>query len=88
MIPGLSVSGSVETLAGLLADGTKPFKLLLGYAGWGPGQLEHELELGSWLTVEVAAKHVLETPAEDAWGAVLRDMGVDPTRLAIGTGIH
>lgn len=88
VLPGLYVSGSTDTLTQLLADGTKPMKLLLGYAGWGPGQLEQEMERGSWLTVEADAKHVLVTPAQDCWNAVLREMGVDPTRLAMGHGIH
>ena len=88
ILPGLFVSGSRETLGNLIAGGETPFKLLLGYAGWGPGQLEREMALGSWLTVEPAVKHVLTTPAADAWGAVLADMGVDPARLAVATGIH
>jgi putative transcriptional regulator len=70
VLPGLSVSGSLEN------------------AGWGPGQLEREMQQGSWLTVEADAKHVLTTPASECWNAVLREMGVDPARLAMGTGIH
>lgn len=88
VLPGLFVSGSLETLTGLLADGNKPFKLLLGYAGWGPGQLEREMEMGSWLTVEPGVRHVLETPASETWNQVLADMGVDPARLAMASGIH
>lgn len=88
VLPGLSVSGSVDTLNNLLADGSQQLRLLLGYAGWGAGQLEAEMERGSWITVEASAKHVLETPPEKCWDAVLREMGVDPTRLAIGSGIH
>lgn len=87
VLPGLAVSGSMESLTQLLADGTS-MRLLLGYAGWGAGQLEHEMEQGSWLTVEADAKHVLVTPPTECWNAILREMGVDPTRLAIGTGIH
>ena len=87
VLPGLCVSGSMESLTHLLAEG-RELRLLLGYAGWGPGQLEHEMQQGSWLTVEADPKHVLRTPASDCWSAVLREMGVDPTRLAIGTGIH
>jgi putative transcriptional regulator len=87
VLPGLSVSGSLESLTHLLAEG-RGMRLLLGYAGWGPGQLEREMQQGSWLTVEADAKHVLLTPASECWNAVLREMGVDPARLAMGTGIH
>ena len=88
VLPGLAVSGSVDSLSHLLADGRHRLRLLLGYAGWGPGQLEREMEQGSWITVEADPRHVLETPPAECWSAVLREMGVDPTRLAIGTGIH
>ena len=88
VLPGLFVSGSVDTLSHLMADGSRRMRLLLGYAGWGPGQLEREMAQGSWLTVEADAKHVLETPPAETWTAVLKEMGVDPARLAIGTGIH
>lgn len=87
VLPGLAVSGSMESLTRLLAEGT-PMRLLLGYAGWGEGQLEHEMAQGSWLTVEADPKHVLVTPASECWNEILREMGVDPARLAIGTGIH
>lgn len=87
VLPGLSVSGSLESLKALLAQG-RAMRLLLGYAGWGAGQLEQEMAQGSWLTVEADPKHVLVTPPSECWNAVLREMGVDPARLAIGTGIH
>ena len=87
VLPGLSVSGSVESLSHMMAEGSN-LRLFLGYAGWGAGQLENEMQQGSWLTVEADPKHVLSTPPSDCWNAVLREMGVDPTRLALATGIH
>ena len=87
VLSDLYVSGSMESLTQLVANGSD-LRLLLGYAGWGAGQLEEEMRQGSWLTVEADPKHVLRTPTADCWNAVLREMGVDPTRLAIATGIH
>lgn len=43
------------------------FRLLLGYAGWGPGQLESEIKEGSWLPGEVDVRLVLETEPELVW---------------------
>jgi len=85
----IAVATSRDILAAMARGEGPPQTLVaLGYAGWGAGQLEREMEQGSWLTVEADPKHVLVTPAADCWNAVLREMGVDPARLAIGTGIH
>ncbi len=46
----ISVTGSVEALRRLIAgSGPKTFRLIVGYAGWGPGQLAGELSRGAWL---------------------------------------
>jgi len=87
ILPGVFVSGTTESLRHLLESGS-PFRLLLGYAGWGPGQLEEELAEGAWLTVEADPKHVLQTDPSETWDMVLDDLGVDPTRLAEASGIH
>ena len=47
----------------------KDFRLLLGYAGWGPGQLEAELKEGSWLPTTLDAKLVLGTDEEKLFDA-------------------
>ena len=46
----ISVTGSVEALRTLIAGrGPETFRLIVGYAGWGPGQLAGELSRGAWL---------------------------------------
>lgn len=88
ILEGIFLSGSKETLRNLLEQGKGPTHLLLGYAGWGPGQLKRELTGGSWLMTEAKAKHILHTNPDEVWDAVLTDMGVDPDRIAIGGGVH
>jgi putative transcriptional regulator len=85
---GLFVSSSLETLKELLGKRDTLFKLCLGYAGWGPGQLERELQEGAWITAPLSRRHVLETPAPKAWDSVLRDMGIDPAMLQHVGGKH
>ena len=88
VIPGLYMSATSDTLKELLSRGQANVRLVLGYAGWGPGQLEQEMAEGAWITLEANARHVLETDPDDTWKAVLADMGVDPARLAEGPGVH
>lgn len=88
ILPGLFLSGSSETLRTLLKNGGKPFRLILGYAGWAAGQLEREMTEGAWITVPAKARHVLETEPSETWNAVLREMGVDPASIAVGHGVH
>jgi putative transcriptional regulator len=86
--PGLYVSGSNETLKEVLEGQDSHFRFLLGYAGWGPSQLEKELEDGSWITTPVESKYIFFNNPGDTWDAMLHDMGVDPATLAHGHGLH
>lgn len=87
IVPGLFLSGQVDTLRHLLEAGDTTMRLLLGYAGWGAGQLETELAQGAWLTSEASAHHTLQTDPEVCWTAVLYDMGIDPATLTMGSSI-
>ena len=62
-----------------LAAGTGPKRMqfMLGYAGWGPGQLEEELLQNSWLTVPADPHILFDTPVEQRWQATARSIGVD-----------
>jgi putative transcriptional regulator len=76
---GLRVSGSSETLAGLAGTGPSiRYSLILGYAGWHPGQLETEIEENSWLLAPMDPAILFEIPHEDRWVAALDSIGVDP----------
>ena len=64
-------STKIEQL--VLRDGTT-FKLFVGYAGWGAGQLESELEEGSWLTCRAQPEHAF-VQTDDLWETVFRELG-------------
>jgi len=51
----------------------------LGYAGWGPGQLEGEIEAGAWLVLDSEPEDVFSSRPDDLWRTVLRRQ---PGRLA------
>ena len=77
------VSGNTETLADLAfgEKGNTRYFLLLGYAGWYPGQLEQEIEDNSWLVAPLDTSILFDVPMDDRWAAALNSIGVDPGTL-------
>ncbi len=57
--------------------GPEKYLFLLGYAGWGPGQLEQELQNDGWLTVPGSDAIIFDTPDEDKWRAAAMQYGID-----------
>ncbi len=83
--PRIALSPSVKALERVAArTGAPPARLLLGYAGWSPGQLEDEMREGSWYPIDVDADILFDTPAEDRWRVGLAHLGIDPARVAGG----
>jgi putative transcriptional regulator len=60
---------------GLIADGTRRARVFAGYAGWGPGQLEAELEASSWIVETPDHADLFAEPDSDLWGSILRSKG-------------
>ena len=60
--------------------------MMLGYSGWGPGQLEGEIAMNGWLTAEASADLVYALADTDKWGAALRSIGVEPLTLSASAG--
>jgi putative transcriptional regulator len=88
------------TLDGVVRDGHEAFGqdggrflFLLGYSGWGAGQIEEEIAAGSWVVVPVRGPEadteapgvmqdfVLDTPSATMWTQALESLGIDPVRL-------
>jgi putative transcriptional regulator len=63
-------------------------RLLLGYSGWGPGQLATEMARGAWLHTAADPRLVFETPPDEMWDAAMRSLGVDPGDLFVGRGVN
>ncbi len=74
----------------LLALGTEKapeqFIVTLGYAGWGPGQLEEELQANSWLITPVDAEILFKTPIEQRWKKATEKLGIDLAHLSSDIG--
>jgi len=71
-----------------IADGKGPDKRLLslGYAGWGPGQLEAEIQKNGWLICDADPKIVFDTPWSKKWNAAMSSLGFDPAMLSADGG--
>lgn len=76
----LRVSGSRSVLDKLLRRGhAGRFLFLLGYAGWAPGQLETEIEMGAWVPLPVDRRLLFEVPAANRWQLAYQGLGIDPS---------
>ena len=71
-----------------LARGAGPEKavLALGYAGWGPGQLEGEMLANGWLTAERDDELLFGRDDAGKWARAIRGLGVDPSLLSQKAG--
>lgn len=58
-------------------NGPQNYLFALGYAGWGPGQLEQELSGEGWLTLPAEADDLFHVPAEAMWKKVTAKYGID-----------
>jgi len=86
---GLYLSTSPERLSRLLEPNPPPrTRLILGYSGWGPGQLEAELQHSAWLLSDVSAELIFSTPPERMWETAIRRLGADPAALQMSRGVH
>jgi len=60
--------------------------LALGYAGWGPGQLESEIRRNGWLTCDATSELVFGAGDDGKWTGALASLGVDPRILSTAAG--
>ena len=81
-MPGIRIadqfylSTSPHLLRRLLEPDPPPIaRLIVGYAGWGPGQLEDELAEEAWIVEAPRREELFSDDAEGLWPAVLRRMG-------------
>ena len=85
----LYLSTSPDLLRRLLEPDPPPrTRLVVGYSGWGPGQLEAELQASAWLLSDVDPDLIFNTPPDRMWEAAIRRLGADPAALQMSRGVH
>lgn len=84
---GIAVTASISVLHALAA-GNGPAKgmLVLGYAGWAPGQLEAEIEAGSWIVVPANGSIVFDTDNTTKWNLAVSALGIDMGHFSTEVG--
>lgn len=89
----LEVDGRIALTATLdvlrdIAQGSGPRQHLfaLGYAGWGPGQLDQELQENGWLVADADERLVFDLDQAAKWEGAIARLGIDPARLTFDAG--
>ena len=67
-------------------EGPEKFLFALGYAGWGPDQLEGELARNDWLLVPLNPELIFKVDPSERWSHSIRSLGIDPSLLTSATG--
>lgn len=81
------ITGTIEALK-IIAGGGGPDNLLflLGYAGWGPGQLDQEIQDNSWLVAEPDPAIIFHAEPDEKWTMAVQKLGFDPGMLSSEAG--
>ena len=79
--PGINLTQHIGDLVRLAETPPQQFRLFLGYAGWGAGQLIEEILRNDWLTAPVDSELIFAADPDQVWTDALRSVGVDPVAL-------
>lgn len=84
---GICVTSSRDILDAIAqGQGPDDYLVVLGYAGWGAGQLEEEMAANAWLTCPADADLLFHLPFEQRWAAGIHKLGIDPVSLTPEAG--
>jgi putative transcriptional regulator len=85
--PEIGLTTSQDILQAVArGEGPRQMLVTLGYAGWAPGQLEHELSQNAWLTVQAIPEVLFEMRAEERLAAAMDLLGIDFANLSEQAG--
>ena len=83
VVDGMALTATIDILKDIAGGhGPRRCLLALGYAGWGAGQLDAEIQANGWLTVPADADLVFEGDLDGKWERALGKIGVTRTQLS------
>jgi len=81
------MTATIEILKAIAeGDGPRRSLLALGYAGWGPGQLEHEIQQNGWLCVPADETLLFDHRLDNRWEQAMAKLGIDINMLSTEAG--
>ncbi|MEM7784568.1 MAG: YqgE/AlgH family protein [Planctomycetota bacterium] len=83
VIPGVYLSMSRPQLDSLVGQKDQQFRIFSGYSGWGPGQLESEIERGGWLVLPATFDNIFDSP-DGLWKQVCDQFGSEILKPIMG----
>ena len=84
---GVALTSNVEFFEDLSkGKGPQNSIFALGYAGWGPGQIEKEIFANSWMTLSADSKFLFDEEVSNKWNKAYNLLGVDPNKLSQFSG--
>ncbi|THH34509.1 YqgE/AlgH family protein [Aliishimia ponticola] len=84
---GIALTPTLDILEDIaMGEGPSRVMMMLGYAGWGPGQLEKEIAENGWLTCDGTPDLVFDTANTRKWGRALERLGINPALLSAEAG--
>ena len=84
----LFLARSVDVLRSAAAEAPSHMRFYLGYAGWGPGQLEWEMAQGAWIVAPFDSNALFHGEDDSMWEEAVRSLGIDPATLVSTQGVH
>jgi putative transcriptional regulator len=89
VIGGVYLSASATLVRKTLERAPDPnVRMVVGYAGWGAGQLDVELAQSSWLLAPVQTDLIFSIPVDEMWETAIRRLGAEPSKLHGSSGVH
>ena len=84
---GIALTITIDILKAIATgSGPKNAVVALGYAGWGPGQLEKEMQDNGWLHCPADPKLIFDTEHDTKYERAMRSIGIDPRMLSNDIG--
>ena len=85
--PDSGLTATIDILRAIArGHGPQNAVLALGYAGWGAGQLELELQANGWLNCPADSELIFNTAADIRYEMALRRIGIEPAMLSMEAG--
>ena len=81
------ITGTLDALREVaLGNGPEDMIFILGYAGWGAGQLDHEMQQNAWLVVDPDPDLIFNAAPDKKWNMAIEKLGINPDFLSTEAG--